>query len=341
MQIPPVDSHGIFLLTAALVSVVALVVMIAVVKVNPFISLFLASIGLAVAVRMPLSAVVKSFEAGLGGTLGHIAIVVGLGTMLGKMMAESGGADQIALTLIRLFGEKNIHWAMMVIGLIVGLPVFFEVAFVLLIPIAFTVARRTGKSILLIGLPMVAGMSVVHGLVPPHPAALMAVSAFNANIGRTVFYALLIGVPTAVIAGPLFALWISPRMHLSPDNPMAEQFTEHDTNRPLPNFFLTLFTILNPVLLMLIGGWADTLATPGSGLNSALKLLGNPDIALLIGVITGFFTLGTLQGFTREQMLQFSNDCLAPLPPSPSSSEPAAASAASCRTAASPRPSSP
>ena len=312
MQIPPVDSHGIFLLTAALVSVVALVVMIAVVKVNPFISLFLASIGLAVAVRMPLSAVVKSFEAGLGGTLGHIAIVVGLGTMLGKMMAESGGADQIALTLIRLFGEKNIHWAMMVIGLIVGLPVFFEVAFVLLIPIAFTVARRTGKSILLIGLPMVAGMSVVHGLVPPHPAALMAVSAFNANIGRTVFYALLIGVPTAVIAGPLFALWISPRMHLSPDNPMAEQFTEHDTNRPLPNFFLTLFTILNPVLLMLIGGWADTLATPGSGFNSALKLLGNPDIALLIGVITGFFTLGTLQGFTREQMLQFSNDCLAP-----------------------------
>ncbi len=312
MQIPPVDSHGIFLLTAALVSVVALVVMIAVVKVNPFISLFLASIGLAVAVRMPLSTVVKSFEAGLGSTLGHIAIVVGLGTMLGKMMAESGGADQIALTLIRFFGEKNIHWAMMVIGLIVGLPVFFEVAFVLLIPIAFTVARRTGKSILLIGLPMVAGMSVVHGLVPPHPAALMAVSAFNANIGRTVFYALLIGVPTAVIAGPLFALWISPRMHLSPDNPMAEQFTEHDPNRPLPNFVLTLFTILNPVLLMLIGGWADTLATPGSGLNSALKLIGNPDMALLIGVITGFFTLGTLQGFTREQMLQFSNDCLAP-----------------------------
>jgi gluconate:H+ symporter, GntP family len=158
LEIPAVDAHGIFLLTAALVSVVALVLMIAVVKVNPFISLFLASLGLAVAVRMPLASVVKSFEAGLGSTLGHIAIVVGLGTMLGKMMAESGGADQIALTLIRFFGEKNIHWAMMVIGLVVGLPVFFEVAFVLLIPIAFTVARRTGKSILLIGLPMVAGM---------------------------------------------------------------------------------------------------------------------------------------------------------------------------------------
>ena len=312
MQIPPVDAHGIFLLIAALVAVVALVLMIAVVKVNPFISLFLASLGLAVAVKMPLSTVVKSFEAGLGGTLGHIAIVVGLGTMLGKMMAESGGADQIALTLIRFFGEKNIHWAMMVIGLVVGLPVFFEVAFVLLIPIAFTVARRTGKSILLIGLPMVAGMSVVHGLVPPHPAALMAVSAFNANIGRTVFYALLIGVPTAVIAGPLFALWISPRMHLSPDNPMAAQFTESDPNRPLPGFLLTLITILMPVFLMLIGGWADTFAAPGSAVNGAIKLIGNPDIALLIGVILGFFTLGTMQGFSREQMLKFSNECLAP-----------------------------
>ena len=146
---------------------------------------------------MPLHTIIHSFEAGLGGTLGHIAVVVALGTMLGKMMAESGGADQIAYTLIRFFGEKNIHWAMVVIGLIVGLPAFFEVGFVLLIPIAFTVARRTQTSLVLVGLPMVAGLSVVHGLVPPHPAAMLAVTIFHADVGRTIFYALLIGIPTA------------------------------------------------------------------------------------------------------------------------------------------------
>ncbi len=123
--------------------------------------------------------------------------------MLGKMMAESGGADQIAFTLIRIFGEKRIPWAMMIIGLLVGLPAFFEVGFVLLIPIAFTVARRTNTNLILVGLPMVAGLSVVHGLVPPHPAALLAVTIYKADVGRTIFYALLVGIPTAIIAGPL------------------------------------------------------------------------------------------------------------------------------------------
>ena len=154
--------------------------------------------------------------------------------MLGKMMAESGGADHIAHTLIRLFGEKRIHWAMMVIGLIVGLPVFFEVGFVLLIPIAFTVARRTGKSLILIGLPMVAGLSVVHGLVPPHPGRAHRCQRLQRRHRPHDLYALLIGVPTAVIAGPLFAKFIAPRIHSRPDNPMAEQFIDHDANRAQP-----------------------------------------------------------------------------------------------------------
>ena len=307
-----VDSHGVFLLVAAFASVIVLVGMIAVAKINPFVSLFIASLGLALAVRMPLLSVVKSFETGLGSTLGHIAIVVGLGTMLGKMMAESGAADQIALTLMRWFGERNLHWAMLVIGLLVGLPVFFEVAFVLLIPIAFTVSRRSGLSILRVGLPMVAGMSVVHGLVPPHPAALMAVGAFNANVGRTVLLALLIGIPAAVIAGPLFTLWISPRMHLSGENSIAEQFTEHDESRVLPSFSLAMVTILMPVFLMLLGGFADKLSRAGSGPNSALRLVGNPDIALLLGVLLSFVTLGKLQGFGRDTILRFTNECLAP-----------------------------
>src|ERR1700757_4194626 len=244
-----IHHHSLFLLIAALVSVVGLILLVAVAKVNPFIALVLASLGLAIAARMPLSTIMHSFEAGLGNTLGHIAVVVALGTMLGKMMAESGGADQIAYTLIRLFGEKYVSWAMVLIGLVVGLPAFFEVGFVLLIPIAFTVARRTQTSLILVGLPMVAGLSVVHGLVPPHPAAMLAVTIFHADVGRTIFYALLIGVPTAVIAGPLYARFIAPRIVLDAHNPMAEQFVEHDENRSLPGFGISMATVLLPVVL--------------------------------------------------------------------------------------------
>src|ERR1039457_3642815 len=144
-----IDSHSIFLLASAFISVIGLILLITVFKLNPFITLFVTSLALAVVTGMPLSTVVHSFEVGVGSTLGHIAIVVALGTMLGKMMAESGGADRIAHTLIRLFGEKRVPWAMMVIGLVIGLPAFFEVGFVLLVPIAFTVARRTGTSLIL------------------------------------------------------------------------------------------------------------------------------------------------------------------------------------------------
>jgi GntP family gluconate:H+ symporter len=311
-----IDHHGVFLLIAALGAILSLVAMIAFLKINPFVVLFIISIGLAVVTGMPLHAIVTSFEAGVGGTLGHIIIVVALGTMLGKMMAESGGAEQIARTLIHFFGEKNISWAMVVIGLVVGLPVFFEVAFVLLIPIAFTVARKTGKSLILIGLPMVAGISVVHGLVPPHPAALMAVTLYHADIGRTVFYALLVGLPTAVIAGPLYAMWIAPRIHLSNDNPIAATFIDHDSTassaQGLPSFSITLANILLPVLLMLIGSWANLLSAPGTRLNDTLKLLGSADMALLIGALCSFVTLGLMRGMSKETILKFTNDCLAP-----------------------------
>ena len=307
-----IDHHGVFLLVAALCAVITLILLIAVFKLNPFIVLFLTSLALAVVAGMPVQAIVHSFEVGLGNTLGHIAIVVGLGTMLGKMMAESGGADRIAFTLIRLFGPKNIHWAMVLIGFVVGLPVFFEVGFVLLIPIAFTVARRTQSSLVFVGLPMVAGLSVVHGLMPPHPAAMLAVTIFNADVGRTIFYALLIGIPTAALAGPIYAKFIAPRIQLDAENPMAAQFVDHGEESSLPGFWLTLATILLPVALMLIGSWADFLSAPKSGVNDGLRLLGNPDIALLIGVMVSFITLGRMRGFTRETILKFTNECLAP-----------------------------
>jgi gluconate:H+ symporter, GntP family len=310
---PPVlDSHGVYLLIAAASSVIGLVLLIAVGKLNPFLSLMLVSLGLAAAAGMPLGTVLSSFETGTGNTLGHIAIIIGLGTMLGKMMAESGASDRIAETIIQVLGEKRVPWSMMCAGLIVGLPVFFEVGFVLLVPIAFTVARRTRTSLVLVGLPMVAGLSAVHGLVPPHPAAMLAVTIFHADLGRTIFYALLVAIPSAIIAGPIYARIIAPWIVLDAHNPMAEEFAEHDPNRVLPGFAISIATVLLPVFLMLLGSWAGMLAAPGSGLNVALHFLGSADIALLVAVLISFVTLGRMRGFSRETILKFSNECLAP-----------------------------
>ncbi|HEY6448581.1 MAG TPA: gluconate:H+ symporter [Acidobacteriaceae bacterium] len=307
-----IDSHSIFLLISAAVAVIGLILLITVAKLNPFISLLIASLALALVAGMPRDAIVHSFEAGFGGTMGHIAIIIALGTMLGKMMAESGGADQIAHTLIRLFGEKNVHWAMVVIALIIGLPAFFEVGFVLLVPIAFTVARRTRTSMVLVGLPMAAGLSVVHGLVPPHPAAMMSVMIYHADVGRTILYALLVGIPTALIAGPLYAKLIAPHVQLAADNPMAAQFIDEGREQSLPSFWLTLLTILLPVVLMLLGSWADSIASHGSAANETLHLVGNDDMALLIGALVSFISLGRMRGFSRDTILRFSNECLAP-----------------------------
>ncbi|OYT77295.1 MAG: permease DsdX [Pseudomonas sp. PGPPP2] len=305
-------SPGLGLLAYAAIAIIALIVLIARYRLNPFIVITLVSIGLALMAGMPADTIMGSYEAGVGKTLGHIALVVALGTMLGKMMAESGGAEQVARTLINRFGERNAHWAMVCIAFLVGLPLFFEVGFVLLVPIAFTVARRVGVSILMVGLPMVAGLSVVHALVPPHPAAMMAVLAYNASVGQTVLYAILIGIPTAIIAGPVYAKFIVPHIHLPAENPLERQFIEREPRTRLPSFALTMGTILLPVVLMMIGGWANVISTPGTGFNQFLLFIGNSVIALLVATLVSFWTLGLAQGFNRESILKFTNECLAP-----------------------------
>ncbi len=307
---PPAITDSTLLLYA-LLAVVALVVLIARFKVHPFVVLISVSLGMGVAAGMPLGAVVKAFQDGVGTSLGFIAIVVGLGTMLGKMMAESGGAARIAKTLIDAFGVARVHWAIMFVAFIVGIPVFFQVGFVLLIPLVFTIARQTGTSLLKIGLPLVAGLSVVHGMVPPHPAAMLAVGAFKADVGLTIVYAILVGLPTAALAGPVYATWIAPRIVLPTENPLAAQFRSDDS-RALPGFGITMFTVLLPVLLMLCHSTAEVVLPVESSLRHALAFIGSPIVSLLIALLFSFWSLGSAQQFTKDQVLKFCNDCLAP-----------------------------
>jgi GntP family gluconate:H+ symporter len=301
------------LLLYALAAVSALIVLIARFKLHPFIALVGVSLGLGVAAGMPLDAAVKAFQDGVGGTLGFIAVVLGLGTMLGKMMAESGAATRIATTLIDLFGERRVHWAIMIVAFIVGIPVFFQVGFVLLVPLVFTIARRTGMSLIKIGIPLVAGLSVVHGMLPPHPAAMLAVAAFNADIGLTILYGVLVGLPTAALAGPIYATWIAPRIVLPPENPLAAQL-EGETVKDMPGFGISVFTVLIPVLLMLLASAADLTLDPASseGVRSALHFVGHPIVALLLALLFSFWSLGRPRRFTKEEVLKFCNDCLGP-----------------------------
>lgn len=304
-------ANGELLLLYAFLAIVALIVLIARFKLNPFIALIVVSLAMGVAAGMPLPTIVTSFQNGVGGVLGFIAVVVALGTMLGKLLAESGGAERIAQTLIGLFGEKRVHWAIMFVAFIVGMPVFFQVGFVLLVPLVFAIAKRTGTSLIMVGVPLVAGLSIVHGIVPPHPAAMLAVGAFKADVGLTIVYAIIVGLPAAALAGPLYGQWIAPRIKLPEHNPLADQLVG-EPREDLPGFGVSVFTILLPVILMVGSSLADLTLAAGTPARNTLNFVGNPVISLLVALLVAFWTFGVRRGFGRDQLLKFTTDCLAP-----------------------------
>ncbi|GBR71860.1 GntT/GntP/DsdX family permease [Gluconobacter kanchanaburiensis] len=303
---------SIFAISIATAAIAAVVILIARLRINPFIVLFSVSIALALVAGMPADKVVGSFEAGAGHVLGHVGTVIALGTMLGKMLAESGGADRIALTISQLSGRRRVDWAMMLIGLLIGLPVFFEVGFVLLIPLAFVLAERTDTPLLRVALPMGAALSITHALIPPHPAALLALGAYHANIGMTILLGVLIGAPIAIIAGPLFGRFAASRVIPIGVNPLAEQFVNSEPPSSLPGFGVTVLTILSPVFLMLIGSLSEGFIAPHTFLGTFLHFIGNTDIALLLATVLSFYVLGQARGFSRETILRFTNECLGP-----------------------------
>ncbi|WP_294242201.1 gluconate:H+ symporter [uncultured Sphingomonas sp.] len=302
-------TSGALLLVEAAAAVAILILLIVRVRLSPFIALILVSLGLALMAGIPPGKIVKGFEAGVGGALGHIALVVGLGTILGKMMIESGGADRIADTVIRAFGERRADWAAMTVALIVGLPVFFEVGFVLLVPIILVVAQRLRQHPLRLGLPMAAGLSVVHAMVPPHPAAMLATQAYHADIGLTVLLAALIGVPTAAIAGPLYARLIVPR--LGPATPAALP-RDGMAMVSRPSFGITVATLLLPVVLMLIGSLGASGPMVATPMGPFLQFIGSPVVALLTAVLVSYWTLGLARGLSLDTIQRFTNECLAP-----------------------------
>jgi GntP family gluconate:H+ symporter len=218
-------THDTVLVVWTLVGIALVVVLITWAKLHAFIALILGSLLVGLGAGLSTSDTIKNFETGFGTTLGSVGILVALGTMLGKLLADSGGADRIVDTIVSRSGERRLPWAMALIAMIIGLPMFFEVGLVLLIPVIFLVARRANTSIVRVGIPALAGLSVMHGLVPPHPGPLIAIAAIHADLGQTLLYGLIVAIPTVIVAGPLYGQWIGRRVVVEPPANLVAEFT--------------------------------------------------------------------------------------------------------------------
>ncbi|MBO1326655.1 GntP family permease [Acetobacter sp. TBRC 12305] len=302
----------LFILAVGAAAIVAVILLIARFRFEPTLTLFGVAIAVGLAVGHAPTQAVSSFEAGAGHTLGHIAFIIAFGTMLGRMITESGAAQAIARTLIRLFGPRNIHWAMMLIGLVVGLPIFFDVGFVLLAPLAFVAARAARQPILLAALPLASGLSVVHALLPPHPAIMVAVQAYHARVGLVLLLGGIIAVPTAILTGPVFARFVAGRMKVHGVSSLEAQVLDTQVARAEPPVWLALLAVLMPVLLILAGLVLGGLFPTGMG-HRVGELLGSTDIALALSVGFACVALGHARGLNSKAMSAHLHDCLAPI----------------------------
>ncbi|MCY8007609.1 GntP family permease [Bacillus haynesii] len=292
------------------IGIVALLLLIMGLKLNTFVSLIIVSFGVALALGMPLDDIVKTIEQGLGGTLGHIALIFGLGAMLGKLIADSGGAQRIAMTLVNKFGEKNIQWAVVIASFIIGVALFFEVGLVLLIPIVFAISRELKISILYLGIPMTAALSVTHGFLPPHPGPTAIAGELGANIGEVLLYGIIVAIPTVLLAGPLFtklAKKIVPQSFekMGSIASLGEQktFKLEET----PAFGISVFTAMLPVIIMSISTVItliqETMGLADNSLLAAVRLIGNASTSMVISLLVAIYTMGIARKIPIKQVM--------------------------------------
>ncbi|CAM5243094.1 GntP family gluconate:H+ symporter OS=Streptomyces violarus OX=67380 GN=FHS41_006386 PE=4 SV=1 [Streptomyces violarus] len=299
---------------AVLAGIAVIVLLITKSKLHAFLALTIGSLALGAIAGAPLDKVLTSFSTGLGTTVAGVGVLIALGAMLGKMLADSGGADQIVDTILAKAGGRSMPWAMVLIASVIGLPLFFEVGIVLLIPVVLMVAKRGNYSLMRIGIPALAGLSVMHGLVPPHPGPLVAIDAVKADLGVTLALGVLVAIPTVIIAGPLFSRYAARWVDVPAPDRMIPQRASEDLEKR-PGFGATLFTVLLPVILMLAKALVDIVVDdPENPVQRVFDVIGAPMIALLASVLVGIFTLLRPAGFSKERIsLARSEKSLAPI----------------------------
>ncbi|EGQ3143104.1 gluconate permease [Staphylococcus pseudintermedius] len=307
-------------LLSVAIAIIVLLILIMKLQLNTFVALVITAMVTGILLGMPFDKIVATIETGMGGTLGHIALIFGLGAMLGKLLADGGGATQIADTLIAKLGKKYVQWAMVIASFIIGIALFFEVGLVLLIPLVFTIAKRMNVSQLKIGMPMVTALSVTHGFLPPHPGPVVIAKELGANIGEVLLYGFIVAIPVTIIAGPVFAK-IAPRL-----TPTAFQregdisslgATKSFKDEELPSFGLSTFTALLPVLLMLFATlWQLISGHEGKAhniLESMIYFIGSAGTAMLIAVVFAVFSMGIRRGIPTKQVMNTLTQAIYPI----------------------------
>ncbi|OAT86168.1 gluconate transporter [Bacillus sp. MKU004] len=298
------------LILVALAGIFLLLFLVIKTKLHAFVSLLLVSLIVGIAAGMPLGDVVTSIQNGMGGTLGFVAVVVGLGAMFGRMLEVSGGAERLAQTLINKFGEDKAQWSLGITGFLVAIPVFFDVGFIILVPIVYGLARKTGKSLLYYGIPLLAGLAVTHSFIPPTPGPIAVADLLGADLGWVILFGVIAGIPSMIIAGPLFAKFISKKIHAVVPDYMQVEEMEYD--KELPSFGLIASLISIPLVLILLNTLSGVLLDEGNTLRSILTFLGHPFVALTIATILTFILLGTKRGYTRDEVQEIATKALEP-----------------------------
>ncbi len=318
-------SHfDIQLLTTALVSVLVLVALIVSrIRTHPLLALLIVSIGVGFATGMSPGDIVKNITNGAGKTLGAVGVVIALGAMLGRILADSGTTERLASAILRRTSDRMIPWAMTLVAFVIGIPMFFEVGLVVMLPLIFSVARKLesreqfkGSSYVYVGVPAISALAAMHGMVPPHPGPLTAIATLHTSVGPTMLYGFVAAIPAMILGGPLYGAFITPRMTTRPDAALLEQFTaskQEAAAQNAPSIGLGVLSALLPALLMLVHALAEVLLPKGSGLLHMAAFLGNPLVAMLLGVLFASITLVYLRGGDAEKLRDSLGQSLKPI----------------------------
>lgn len=289
---------GPMILLIILFCILLLILLVSWAKVNPFLAFLIVSITAGLILGIPLDKVTKSVEKGLGDTLGAITIIICVGAMIGKLVATSGAAQKIAEVLVNAFGVKHIQWALVIVGFIIGIPLFYETGFVLMVPLIFSVVYKYKLHAVYIGLPMLAALSVTHGFLPPHPSPSALVTIFHADMGKTLMYGLLLAIPAIILAGPVF----SRTLKKIPSQPLATFRAEELPADQLPGAFTSFLTALLPVMLLMGTTIYLNIDHQQSGFRRVIAFIGDAPIVMLISLIFATFTLGVRQGKNMKEL---------------------------------------
>lgn len=315
------NNHDVQVLVVAAAGIAIVVLLIVLLRVHAFIALTIGALFVGLGSGIPLDKLTTSYETGVGGVLGYVGVLIALGAMLGKLLADSGGADQVVNTLLR-GGSESLAWRMALIAGIIGIPMFFEIGLVLLIPVVMLAVHRSKSPAMRIGIPALAGLSVLHGFIPPHPGPLAAIGILHANVGVTLALGLVVAVPTVAVAGPLFGMIAARLVPIGAGGAglaVAASATGSSSSGPgalrvaqveapasaptrTPSFTWTLTTLLLPLVLMLIKAGADIWLPKTASVRPTLDFIGDPVFALLVAVLVAMVTFGTAVGFSASTL---------------------------------------